>query len=432
MDIIEDMLTKGSNRMQTEPAGKTRFFLISATTIGFIYSYTGRSLLPPLLPSIVQEFGLTQTRASFLLSIPLLVYAAMQLAVDKLSLRIGKVRTLLLSTLMYGVSMLIVGVRAEYWWLLLVQLLGSIATGPYFVTGLAVVEESSRLSKYGPGDSVWTGLYVAAGGIGAIIAPAIAGLVLRMNKWRMAYTLLGFVGILVGVVLFFLITWGNSILEDPIEKPSEIPSRQIGSSSYLRSPSYLVALIVFLLNSVRTYGMNAHFCTYLVEAKSIDRVSAADVYAIMQISGLFGQAMGGVAVGWVGAAKVVMGLLACNAALVCAVMRAAPHGLGLATYVMLGFFSAACFPVMLKMLMDLVPSEVRTAATGTANGLSYLAAAIGPAFTGSIIDSFGFSTGFLFLAFVSMLGFMLLFAGTRLIPELMSLGLRTSRLCKHK
>ena len=153
------------------------------STVSFLYAFTGKMLLLPLLPAIQQEFALTHTKGSLLWSAFLLVYAIVQLYVYKVINKYGKKQTLFLATGAYAAILLVMGFSRMYEGLLCLQLVAAIPNGVFFIAGLSIVEDL----KTDGNSATNLGIYISGSSLAYILAPVVAGIALKTGEWRWAY-----------------------------------------------------------------------------------------------------------------------------------------------------------------------------------------------------------------------------------------------------
>lgn len=390
------------------------------STFSFLYAFTGKMLLLPLLPAIQQEFALTHTKGSLLWSAFLLVYAIVQLYVYRIIEKFGKKQTIFLATGAYAIILLVMGFSRMYEGLLLLQLVAAIPNGVFFIAGLSIVEDL----KTDRNSATNLGTYISGSSLAYVIAPVVAGMALKTGGWRWAYRFWAVIGFI--MVIALRRSCRDDVFPTPGKKNAVTTNSGVSSYYYVFAIPYLIVLAVLLLDSGRVSPQNTFFCSYLITDRGISEPLAATIYTFVQFGAIAGQFAGGIISSIMGSVNAVMGACAGTALLTYLLTVIRDVKLVIIESTVLGFVSGMSFPILLRLLLDLTPVEAKAQSTGIANALSFVFASVGSLFIGKIIDGFGFRQGFICLSGVAVISFLGILVGMKFCPQLKDIGAPTS------
>lgn len=147
--------------------------------------------LPPLLPLLVAQFGLSYARAGLLVATYFGMYAVFQLPAGAVADRFGQGRLIWLGTAVMGVGLAVGSVAPTY-----VALLGAVAVAgvggsTYHPAGMSLISDVE------PDDTVGKamGLHELAGMLGNLAAPLLVGGLAVATSWRLALGATGALGV---------------------------------------------------------------------------------------------------------------------------------------------------------------------------------------------------------------------------------------------
>ncbi len=153
----------------TASADAERFRTDGVVTVtgGHAVNDTYTSFLPPLLPSLIQEFGLSTTQAGLLsvfLQWPSVLQPFIGYQADRFNLRY----LVILAPAMTGIAMSLLGVAPNYAWLGILLIIAGISSAGIHSVGPVIAGGMSG-SKLGRGMGFW----MVGGGLGYTIGPLI-------------------------------------------------------------------------------------------------------------------------------------------------------------------------------------------------------------------------------------------------------------------
>jgi FSR family fosmidomycin resistance protein-like MFS transporter len=152
------------------------------------------------LPIWQAEFGLTYAAAGALRTVFTGTMATLQIPASLLAERVGPGLVLAVGTALAGLCYCLASIGNGFWWLVGALLIGGIGAATQHPIGSAIVAHvfaGTRSLKA-------LGAYNFSGDLGKVLLPAAASALILVMPWRPAYGLLGLVGILAAVAIYFL------------------------------------------------------------------------------------------------------------------------------------------------------------------------------------------------------------------------------------
>jgi MFS family permease len=283
MGVLEGRLgqLKRSARFVREDG---RSSVLAGVSIGWLLSLGVRMVYPVLLPHLRTAFGMDLVTAGFLITVLWWAYAAGQVPAGVLSDKVGERVVLTASTLMAAVMLLLV--IAAPWTVLL------FATTALFglATALFGVARYTAISKVFPErDGIAIGITLAAGNVGNVALPAIAGAIAAAAVWQF--------GLGVTIPLFFVVAvylWAvvpGDLAGDEDPGLSMRTARLVGAE--LRRPAVVMVTGVLILGFSVWQAFTGFYPTYLIENKGLAPSMAAAVFSFYFALGILIQPMAG-------------------------------------------------------------------------------------------------------------------------------------------
>jgi predicted MFS family arabinose efflux permease len=328
----------------------------------------GRRLLPPLLPLVIEDFGITPFEAGVAVSTLAVARAALQYPSGRLSDALSR-KTVIVASM----SLCVVG-------------LGLLTLAPTFLAllvGVAVF--GAAFGLYDPADRALLsdlfedkrgrafGVHFLASDLAGILAAGMAVVVVAV--WRRAF-LPPLVLLLVAVVLFY--RWNR----EPMTvgrvnfKVRDTATRLLGDS---RIRWILVAYILFVLASS---GVTAFLPTFLVEVHDASFAVASGIFAALYVAGMAVRPVAGWLSDRVPRQLVATGaLVLAGLALVGLVLAPSP-AVALAAVAVYAVGLRSYSPPMQAYLMDVFDDESRGGDLGATRTVYMAVGSLGPAFVG--------------------------------------------------
>lgn len=395
-------------------------------TLGVAFCQGTRMMLPPILPSLQAQLEMGHLRSSWLMTGFLISYALMQAMVGGITARVGRRRTIAVGIGVYSAATLLIGVSRTYWQLLVLQILGGLGAGVYFITGLYCVGKLATPEHRGR----IAAMFMSGGKTGELAATVFVGIALQRGSWRAAYTLWSTLGLAVMAAIALLLPkLETGLLSDaagatycaadhrrsrPATRSATRPRKDLASC--LTSPPYLILTVAFVLNAVRTWGYTTFLPEFLISQRGFQTAAANAAYTMTLVVAALAQMAGGVLCDRFGPVPVTVVSNVLAGASTMALVLFTGRTAALIEIAVVSAMSNLAFLANLSAIMASLPEYVQERGTGLSNGLSFVGAALGPALVGRIIDVSGFARAFAWMAAIAWIGHLLAAAAGRLEP----------------
>jgi len=261
--------TETDERLLTGYSGR----LLIAISVGWGLIQTGRLVLSPMLPTIIEDLGITSSTAGFSLTVLWALYALLQYPSGRLSDRLSR-RTLLVG----GLALAVIGfgtftVATTYPIFMVGVVVLGIGSGLYPTAARALVSDlfvERRGQAYG--------LHTASGDLGGATAAGLSVVALAVAVWQSA-----FLPIVLGLsaVAIALHVWGR----EPYRV--ERVDLEIGGTArrLLGSVRTRRLLVAYTLYAFVWQGATAFVPTFLQAEKAFSQGQASAAFAVLFLVG---------------------------------------------------------------------------------------------------------------------------------------------------
>lgn len=346
-----------------------------------------------VLNHVRAEFGIDDRTSGLLLAVPLAASAVGGALFGWLADRIGRVRALTWSIVVYSAATAACGLAQSPFQLGALRIFVGLGMGGEWATGAALVAETwpaeHRGKAMGLMQSAWAIGYAAAAAVNAAVLPAFG--------WRAVF----FAGLLPALVTFWV---RRSVPESArwrAAREKRPPAGQL--RNVLTGPGSRLTWLVAAMNALTMFawwGLFTWIPSFLgrpVEdgGAGLSIVGTAGWVILMQVGMWFGYVSFGVIADAVGRRRAYVGYLVAAAALVplYAVSRDALALLALGPLV--AFFGTGHFSGFGTVSAELFPTSVRATAQGLTYNLGRGVSALAPFTVGTLAVSQGLGSAFL-------------------------------------
>lgn len=433
--------------------GRSSYRWIVAGMIFSIYTIAAadRANLGVALPFIRQEFEMSNAQAGGLMSLFLLAYALAQIPAGLAFSKFGVSRILPGAMIMTSVLTGLVGTAGSLVALKLYRLGLGLAEGPLPISMTTTINNWFPPREKG----IASGIFLSAVKFGPVIVPPLCAVIISVWGWREVFFFFAVPGILLSIAWYFMVAdhpsrsrFVNQGELDHICDPAPVDPSQAGSAtqptarSFRRLDAFIRRREIPLLETRRQvfgswqiWGSALSYCfqlgvssvllawipTYLMTVKGFTVMNMGLVSAAPWVGAVLGNLLGGYCSDrWLaGRRKPGMLLSALGTSVMMYLLINSPadplaYGLLLmATGVVLsfGFSSYMVYP------MALASKQTFPIANAIVNMIGQLGAAATPFLTGLLLDSYGWSYVFSYLAVGSFLSFVLLLTIIEPVPK---------------
>jgi len=275
------------------------YTVLMITWMGWISIYLARSVLPPVLPVLSAELGLTHTQAGLLETAYLIGYIISKLPAGAMSERYGARKVLAGSMIGYGVSTFLVSYAQGFMHIFILRFLVGLFQGVHLPVANALLSD-----RFGDKQSKAIGFNESGANVGNTLAFPVAVSILSVWGWRTAFVILSLPAFLLSIATLALMR------EEPVTfRKDETENGELRD--------YLWILFPFAL-SHGTYNLVLRTTftftpSFLVEFKGMEVTAAGFLSMILPFAGIFAKLSSGFIVEKNGARNSISGAAALSA-----------------------------------------------------------------------------------------------------------------------
>ncbi|WP_241692737.1 MFS transporter [Haloarcula salina] len=276
---IADRIHRRVRGFRRESPGR----LLGVVAAGWFLVLGMRFVVPAVLPTIREEFAVSNAQAGLAVTVLWLTYAAMQFPAGVLIDRIGE-RTLLVAAALLSAAGLLGYFFAPVFSLFL---LATAAFG--FGSGLYGPTRGTVLARtFDAREGTAFGVVMAAGSVGAAALPAVVALVTTRYGWRLAFAATAPLFALVAVALWLTVS----------DRPASEATRSLRADlraavAGFRHRPLLLAVTGETLMLFAFQAVTAFLTTYLVTVREFPQGTAGALLSVLFVGGALSQTVTG-------------------------------------------------------------------------------------------------------------------------------------------
>lgn len=372
----------------TPPVRKANWLLTCLLFLaGWVFMYADRAILSPVQEEVREGFGLTNAQVGLLTSVFFIVYVLMQVPSGILGDRMGRVRLIFIGFVLFAMATSLtgfVGFTKIFGLLLLARAMAGFGEGLYYGPQYAKSGETTPTKFRALGVAIIN----SGQGIGTALGLIASGFITYTLGWgwEATFIIFGIPTFLTGLAMLLFI---------PDRKP-ERPRTTMGQEftrfgSLLKDRSLLVTFLMLFCNVYAFFVMVTWLPTYLTQAWHVSKSSAGSVASLVfWVAIPAALLVGHLSDRWKRRKLFVVVLGPAGLASILLLMLAPSWPVVVISLVLYGVLGKLTLdPVLVAVIADLVPNELRSSAYGLYNGLGMAAAIISPFVTGALVDRTG-------------------------------------------
>jgi len=241
-------------------------------------------------------------------------------------------------------------------------------------------------------------LHAMGGNIGNTLAPMAIGIALTFLIWRHVLFLNFIPGILMGLVLWRLLSSAGTLRAETRGKELSLKEYGAAVKTLIRNRRVLLLCCLAGMRAMTSIGLFTFLPIYLAHELGYPPALVGTYMTVVQGAGIFAAPASGTLSDRKGRRPVLTaGLLTTSLLLICLVILRLKFFF-VAVLAVLGFFLFSLQPVILAWMMDVAPKNVSGITVSTLFGIQSLFSGLSPAICGFIADRFGILYSFYFLA----------------------------------
>lgn len=364
-----------------------------------------RSIIVAVMPSIRDEFGLTNTQLALLNSLFFWVYAVAAFVAGRMGDSVRRSRIIIYGLIFWSMATGLTGLSTGFAMLLAYRGLVALGEATYYPTATALISDWHKPKWRGRALSLHqTGVFAGAG-LGAFFA----GFLADKFSWHTPFFAFAIAGLLHAVVLW-------AFLRDaPVVTAAAKREEPLGMIFRIK-PALMLCVVFFLANGAST-GVTVWAPTYVHDSLKLDLAGSAMVgSATINIAGFLTVPFGGFLADWM-AKRTPIGrfyTLAIGlslAALLLLPLTAMTTATGVSIVLIATSFGKGIFDGCIYSAMhDVVPPHARATAVGAMTMIGFFGAGITPFIVAGASEEFGMAAGMTSLASFYVVAVVLLIA----------------------
>ncbi|UCE17836.1 MAG: MFS transporter [Gemmatimonadota bacterium] len=362
---------------------------IALLTTAHLINDTYAGFLAPLLPVVVEKFGLTMAATGFLSSVLAVSSSLAQPLYGYLADRLGRRYFVVLGPLLTSIFMSSIGLPRSYGLLVLVIFMGGMGTAFFHPQGAALAGAAGGYRK-GLGMSIFSAGGNAGYALGPLLIIPIVSIVGFENT---------FVAVIPGVIISMLLY--KYIARAKITAKEASNDGFTGWSAFTYRPLLYLWLIVFLRATVVTsFGT---FIPLLLEERGYSLMVGGTSIFVFLFCGAVGGLFGGYWSDRIGRKKIILMSLGLSTPFLFVFLYTSglwtTLGLALAGMVLL-----SSIPVGIVMAQEFMPTRISTV-SGLMMGFGWGLGGLAVSFIGMLADHIGLTPALAVVALIPLIGF---------------------------
>lgn len=364
------------------------YTVLMITLMGWISIYLARSVLPPVLPVLTEEFSLSHAQSGLLETAYLIGYIISKVPAGELSRRFGAKKVLAGSMVGYGASTLLTSSSQGFSHIFMLRFLVGLFQGVHLPVANALLSD-----RFGSRQGRAIGFNESGANVGNTLAFPVAVSLLSVWGWRAAFIALSLPA--------FLLAAATLVLMREEEEESDAPKTSNGDLwEYSR-------ILIPLALSHATYNLVLRTTftfmpSFLVEYRGMAITAAGYLAMVLPFVGIFSKIGSGFILERLGPKTSISGATALSAVFMAGLVRT-PGGpwVGL-NLLILGLVLYSFSPIIYSSTTSSLPSGLKPVGLGVVTMFGNLVGALSTSAVGVLIDSSGYGFAFTVVAAVTL------------------------------
>jgi len=250
-----------------------------ATSIAHFANDVPLTLLPAVLPILIEEFDLNYATAGAVITASALLMTSLQAVTGYVADRWNRITLLLLGLTTLGVGTILIGFSTNYVQLFAFGCLVGIGGSVFHPIGYSLLSDAFESGNRGKA----LGLGSAAGDIAVPVAFATSGFLVLFLGWHNLFILWGLIAIIAAVIL-------PLIIKEPRKRGFHSNATGNSTKTIVKT---LIPVIVVMSLAGASYRIASSFTTTYLTTFGLSIESANFILALMMVVGTVGAIVGG-------------------------------------------------------------------------------------------------------------------------------------------
>lgn len=337
-----------------------------------------RRLLPPLLPTIIDDFGITAFSAGVALTLLRISRASMEYPSGRFADQLSRTTVLVVCLGVIIIGLSILSLAISYWIFILGVVVFGLGSGLYSPASRALLSDIFR-EKRGRA----FGIHMMGSDLSGILAAGIGVLIVSIATWRGAFLPLATVLVAL-LIAFYLLSRETFKIESVEFGLQKTGIRLFGD------PSLRWIVLVYSLYVVASSGFISFLPTFLIEVHGASFELASSAFALVYGVGAIAKPVSGFLSDSIPRTSVAGGNLIVAVSGLVLLVIAPVTGVALGGVFLYAIGQRGVPPALQAFLMDRFPDESMGGDLGAMRTIYMTIGSFGPALTGFIASRFGF------------------------------------------
>lgn len=361
--------------------------LVVAICIAEIFSMWGIATFPSLQPTLIADWGLSNTETGWINGIYyagyLVAVAILVSATDRMPpRRIYAVCMLLSAAAQFGFALLAHG----FWGAMAFRLLAGVGLAGTYMPGLKLLSDHLELAAPERDHSRSIAFYTSSFGVGSALSYLFAGEIAAQAPWQWAFVAAG-----LGPLLALLITQMALPKRDPdVAKPD---THLLDFRPVLRTKRAMGYVLAYTAHNFELFAMRSWIVSYLVFAAAAGpsggyAIPATVIAAAVNLLGLPSSVLGNEMARTVGRVRWIVVIMLASTALACGIGFAAslPFWVVLILVLLYGVTVTGDSSSITAGVVQAAPAGYKGATMAVHSSIGFMGAFLGPLAFGSVLD----------------------------------------------
>ena len=372
------------------------YTILMITWMGWISIYLARSVLPPVLPVLSIELGMTHTQSGLLETAYLIGYIISKLPAGVLSNKYGARRVLASSMIGYGAATFFTSYALSFTHIFALRFLVGLFQGVHLPVANALLSE-----RFGDKQSRAIGFNESGPNVGNTLAFPVAVSILSVWGWRAAFIVLSVPAFILSAVTFLY-------MKDEIKT---VQTDGVSLNHNIRD--YIWVLVPYAISHA-TYNilLRATFTftpSFLVEFKGMTVATAGFISMTMPFAGIFAKISSGFIMERLGSKYSICGATALSAVFLVSLVWFQGYSILLFNLLILGLTLYSFSPIIYSSTTSSLPSGLKAIGLGVVTMFGNLVGAVSTSLVGALIDGRGYGFTFISVSAVTIIASALIY-----------------------
>ncbi|MFE4706924.1 MFS transporter [Peribacillus simplex] len=387
--------------MEKSQNNKSWVVVFIACFLGLVVDGMDLQMLSLTLPSLIEEFGISNTQAGLIGTLSLVGMAVGGITGGWLSDRFGRVRMATYMLVIFTVGTALLGLVQTYEQFMIIRFLSAIGIGAEYTIVTMLMAEYVPTQKR----TTILGTLQAAYSVGYLVAALLAGAILPEYGWRPLY-FISIIPVVLAIYIRYKVPEPTSWVEaKKLEKTQPKQVRKNEWSTIFKDPRTRGIFLFWILTSVFLqfgyYGVGTWLPSYLITDLGFNFKTMTGYLVGSYTAMIFGKILAGILSDKFGRRKIYITAAIATAISLPVIYLYNTPGNIIILLTILGFLYGAQYGINSTYMSESFPTHIRGTAVGGAYNTGRFGAAIAPIAIGIIAEtqSIGFGLATLGIAY---------------------------------